>query len=395
MYLYIGINGSRARKMKAAYYFFLYTLFGSLFMMVGIFYTYFLLGSTNFFVLLNASLPLEQQAVIWLCFFLAFAVKMPLFPFHLWLPEAHVEAPTIGSVILASLLLKLGGYGFLRFSLTFLRDASFYFAPVVICLATAGVLYGSLSTIRQVDLKRIIAYSSVAHMNLVALGLFSFNHQGLDGAIYLMVAHGFVSGALFFCIGVLYERYHTRLVRYYGGRATIMPFFASFFLLFTLANMSLPGTSNFLGEFLIFAGLFSTNFVALAGALTGVVCSAIYSLWLYNRVMFGTTKVFNADHTSLRLFAWNSFGGAPRLDPSLFLGIILYGRQQDVRNLIALEFESIFFSVFLQNRVMVDLTLKEAAILFSLAIPTIWFGLNSMMICEVSYLPVSLILEHF
>lgn len=213
-----------------------------------------------------------------MCFFLAFAVKTPLFPFHLWLPEAHVEAPTIGSIILASLLLKLGGYGFLRFSLTFLQEASLYFAPLVICLATAGVFYGSLSTIRQVDLKRIIAYSSVAHMNLVVLGLFSFNYQAIDGAIYLMLAHGFVSGALFFCIGVLYERHHTRLIRYYGGRALVMPLFASFFLLFTLANMSLPGTANFIGEFLIFLGLFSSNTIALCGALTGIICSAIYSL---------------------------------------------------------------------------------------------------------------------
>ncbi len=199
----------------------------------------------------------------------------------------------------------------MRFSLTFLQQASFYFAPAVICLATAGVFYGSLSTIRQVDLKRIIAYSSVAHMNLAVLGAFSFNHQGLDGSVYLMVAHGFVSAALFFCIGILYERHHTRLLRYYGGRVLIMPVFASFFLLFTLANMSLPGTANFIGEFLIFFGLFSTNLVALGGALTGVICSAIYSLWLYNRVMFGSFKLLSDDSYLANLSVFFNFFSVP------------------------------------------------------------------------------------
>lgn len=290
MFILIGVWGARERKIKAAYYFFLYTLFGSLFMLFGIFYLYFLTGSTNYFVLLNSQLAGEQQKLIWLCFFLAFAVKMPLFPLHIWLPEAHVEAPTVGSMLLASLLLKLGGYGFLRFSLTFLSEGSSQYAPLVSTCALLGVIYGSLSTVRQIDLKRIIAYSSVAHMNLVMLGLFSYNQQGLEGAIYLMVGHGVVSAALFFCVGVLYDRHHSRLLRYYGGVVTVMPLFCSMFFAFTLANMSFPGTSNFLGELLVFLGIFAGNSTVLLFSTAGIVLGAVYSTWLFNRVAFGTLK---------------------------------------------------------------------------------------------------------
>lgn len=290
MFILIGVWGARERKIKAAYYFFLYTLFGSLFMMFGIFYLYFLTGSTNYFVLLNSQLESEQQKLIWLCFFLAFAVKMPLFPLHIWLPEAHVEAPTVGSMLLASLLLKLGGYGFLRFSLTFLAEGSSQYAPLVSTCALLGVIYGSLSTVRQIDLKRIIAYSSVAHMNLVMLGLFSYNQQGLEGAIYLMVGHGVVSAALFFCVGVLYDRHHSRLLRYYGGVVTVMPLFCGVFFAFTLANMSFPGTSNFLGELLVFLGIFAGNSTVLLFSTAGIVLGAVYSTWLFNRVAFGTLK---------------------------------------------------------------------------------------------------------
>ena len=291
MFILIGVWGARERKIKAAYLFFLYTLFGSLIMLFGVLYLYMITGSTNYTVLLDATLDAEQQRLIWLCFFMAFAVKMPLYPFHIWLPEAHVEAPTVGSMLLASLLLKLGGYGFLRFSLPMLQEGSNYFNPLVSTLALLGVVYGSLSTIRQIDLKRVIAYSSVAHMNLVMLGLFSYNQQGIEGAVYLMVGHGVVSTALFFCVGVLYDRYHSRLLRYYGGLVTTMPLFTFFFFAFTLANMSFPGTSNFLGELLLFVGVFAKNTTTLLFSTAGIVLSAVYSVWLFNRVAFGTLKI--------------------------------------------------------------------------------------------------------
>jgi NADH-quinone oxidoreductase subunit M len=290
MFIIIGIWGARNRRIKAAYYFFLYTLFGSLFMLFGMIYLHQTVGSLNYYVILNEKLTDFEQEVIWLCFFIAFAVKMPLFPFHIWLPEAHVEAPTTGSMLLASLLLKLGGYGFLRFSFTFLSNASLTFAPFVCALALAGVIYGSLSTIRQIDLKRIIAYSSVAHMNLVVLGLFSFKHEGIDGATYLMVAHGFVSAALFFCVGVFYERTHTRLLRYYGGLVSVMPLTVSAFFIFSLANMGFPGTANFLGELLVLQGIFSLSPYTTFFAAYGIVLSACYGTLAFNRVSFGTLK---------------------------------------------------------------------------------------------------------
>jgi NADH-quinone oxidoreductase subunit M len=290
MFLLIGGWGARTRKIKAAYYFFLYTLFGSLFMLFGMIYLYQITGSLNYYVLLAETLDLKTQKLLWLCFFLAFAVKMPLFPFHIWLPEAHVEAPTVGSMLLASLLLKLGGYGLLRFSLTFLGAASTFFTAAVATLAIAGVIYGSLSTMRQIDLKRIIAYSSVAHMNLVALGIFSFNRVGIDGAIYLMVAHGVVSAALFFCVGVIYDRTHTRLLRYYGGLVTVMPLFASFFFIFNLANMGFPGTPNFVGELLLLAGVYKQAPAISFFAGAGIVFSAAYSTALHARTCFGTLK---------------------------------------------------------------------------------------------------------
>lgn len=290
MFMVIGVWGARERKIKAAYLFFLYTLFGSLIMLFGLFQLYLIAGTTDYEVLQYTVLGSEQQNMIWLCFFIAFAVKMPLYPFHLWLPEAHVEAPTVGSMLLASLLLKMGGYGFLRFSLTFLAEASAHYSRYVILVAALGVIYGSLATIRQADLKRIIAYSSVAHMNLTMLGMFSGTQEGMDGAIFTMVAHGVVSAALFFCVGVLYDHYHSRLVSYYGGLATTTPVLATFFLLFTLANMGFPGTSNFIGEILMFLGIFNGNNGALILALAGIVLGAVYSVWLFNRVFFGTMK---------------------------------------------------------------------------------------------------------
>lgn len=290
MFLLVGIWGARERKIKAAYYFFLYTLFGSLFMLFGLLYLYDVVGTTDYVTLLHATLSPKEQKIVWCCFFLAFAVKMPLFPLHIWLPEAHVEAPTVGSMLLASLLLKLGGYAFLRFSLALLPEASIYFSPIVTTCGLLGVIYASLSTLRQIDMKRVIAYSSIAHMNLVVLGLFSGTQEGIEGAIYLMLGHGLISTALFFCVGVLYDRHHSRLIRYYGGLVTAMPLYIAVLLLFSFANMSFPGTPNFLGELLLLAGLAKHSLATTLFAATGIVFSAVYSVWTLNRLAFGTLR---------------------------------------------------------------------------------------------------------
>ena len=291
MFILIGVWGARERKIKAAYYFFMYTLLGSIFMLFAILNIYFICGTTHYDALASTPFEFNDQILLWVCLFIAFAVKVPSFPFHVWLPEAHVEAPTIGSVILASLLLKLGGYGFMRFMIPILPLACETLRPVVYGIAILSILYASLAAIRQIDLKKIIAYSSVAHMNVVVLGLFANNTQGVDGGFYLMIAHGVVSGALFFCVGVLYDRYHTRLIRYYGGLVQTMPIFTIIFFVFTLANMGFPGTANFIGELLVFVGLFQTNIAVMIMSATGVVLSAVYSIWLFGRVCFGTLKV--------------------------------------------------------------------------------------------------------
>lgn len=294
MYLLIGTGGSRERKIHAAYMFFFYTLCSSLLFLLGILYIYFTVGSLDYdYIFSHTFSPIEQK-ILWLTFFLSFASKIPMYPFHIWLPEAHVEAPTVGSVILAGILLKLGVYGMLRFSLTLFPYASLYFSPLVYLLSTIGIVYASMTAIRQTDLKRIIAYSSVAHMNVVTLGLFSFNSIGIEGAILQSLSHGFVSGGMFLLIGILYDRYHSRFLYYYGGLVHMMPFFAIFLLIFTLANIALPSTSSFVGEFLLLTGIYKTNvFVAAIGALGVILCGG-YSLWLYNRVIFGNLKI---DHT--------------------------------------------------------------------------------------------------
>lgn len=290
MFIMIGYWGTRSRKIKASYYFFLYTLFGSLFMLFGILYIYSLTGTTNLYALIHSQFSDQEQYNLWLFFFIPFAVKIPMYPFHLWLPEAHVEAPTIGSVILASLLLKLGGYGFIRFTIPLFPVATEFYRPIVYSLAVVSVVYASMVTIRQIDLKRIIAYSSIAHMNLIVLGLFSGTQEGIEGAIYLMVGHGIVSSALFFCVGILYDRYQSRLLLYYGGLARVMPVFSVYIFLFSLGNMGFPGTSNFIGELLILTGIFRSNSLIMIFAATGIVFSAIYSIWLFNRIVFGAVK---------------------------------------------------------------------------------------------------------
>lgn len=291
MYLLIGIWGSRQRKVRAVYLFFFYTLCGSIMMLLGILYIFSVFGTLNLDYLATVKFTKLEQIVLWLCFFLSFASKIPMFPFHIWLPEAHVEAPTVGSVLLAGILLKLGVYGFLRFSLTLFPEGSLFFSPLVYLLSIVGVLYASLNAIRQTDLKRIIAYSSIAHMNLVTIGIFSFNIIGIEGAILQSISHGFVSGGLFLLVGVLYDRYHTRFLYYYGGLAHMMPLYAIFFLIFTLANIALPGTGSFVGEFLILAGIYKTNIIISIVSALGVILCGAYSLWLYNRIIFGNLKI--------------------------------------------------------------------------------------------------------
>lgn len=291
MYLVIGVGGSRERKIHAGYMFFFYTLCSSLLFLLGILYIYSIVGSLDYHYLFAYNFSKEDQLLLWLCFFLSFASKIPMYPFHIWLPEAHVEAPTVGSVILAGVLLKLGVYGMIRFSLTLFPYASLYFSPLVYLLSTIGIIYASLTAIRQTDLKRIIAYSSVAHMNLVTLGIFSFNVLGMEGAILQSLSHGFVAGGMFFLIGILYDRYHSRFLHYYGGLVHMMPIYAILLLIFTLANIALPGTSSFVGEFLLLTGIYKMNAFVAAVAAIGVILCGAYSLWLYNRMIFGNLKI--------------------------------------------------------------------------------------------------------
>ena len=290
MFIIIGVYGSRERKIRAAYMFFLYTLLGSVLMLLAILWIYFHAGTTDYQILLTTEFDEDVQKFLWLAFFASFASKVPMVPVHIWLPEAHVEAPTAGSVILAGILLKLGTYGFLRFSMPLFPYATNYFTPMVYTFACIAIVYTSLTAIRQTDLKRIIAYSSVAHMNLVMVGLFTLNSQGVEGAILQQLSHGLVSGALFLCIGVIYDRHHTRLIKYYGGLAHTMPLYIIVFLFFTMANIALPGTSSFVGEFLILAGSFQANTTVCFLAATGMVLGGCYSLWLFNRAAYGNIK---------------------------------------------------------------------------------------------------------
>ncbi len=288
MYLIIGIWGGKNR-IYAAYKFFLYTLAGSVLFLLALLYLFFTFGTTDIPTLMAQApaLGLDVQKWLWLALFASFAVKVPMWPFHTWLPDAHVQAPTAGSVILAGVLLKLGAYGFLRFSLPMLPEASRYFADFVFVLSVVAVIYTSLVALVQEDIKKLIAYSSVAHMGFVTLGIFSFNPQGLEGAYFQMISHGLISGALFLCVGVLYDRMHTREIAQYGGVVHRMPYFAAFFMVFTMGSAGLPATSGFVGEILVLVGAYQAATWAAIGAATGLVLGAAYMLWLYRRVVFG------------------------------------------------------------------------------------------------------------
>jgi len=287
MVLIIGVWGARKEKITAAYYFFFYTLVGSILMLMGIIYLYNLAGTTDYLELLgSASIDKNVQNWLFLAFFASFAVKIPKFPFHIWLPLAHVEAPLAGSILLAGVLIKMGSYGIMRFALPLFPDASIYFAPLVNTLAVLAIIYASLTTMRQTDLKRIIAYSSVSHMGVVMLGIFSLTAIGLEGSIVLQVAHGIVSSGLFIIVTLLYERHHSRIVKYYRGLAITMPIFAIMFTVLTLGNIGVPLTCNFIGEFLSLYGIFSSSYwLGILGAL-GMVLSACYALFLLNRVIY-------------------------------------------------------------------------------------------------------------
>lgn len=329
MFLVIGIWGSRTRKIRAAYQLFLYTLLGSILMLLALLTIYFEVGSTSYeIVLANLhKISPERELLLWLAFFASFAIKVPMFPVHIWLPEAHVEAPTAGSVLLAGILLKLGTYGFIRFSIPLFPNASLYFTPLIYTLSVLAIVYTSLTTLRQIDLKKIIAYSSVAHMGLVTIGLFTNNIQGIEGALLIMISHGFVSSALFMCVGVLYDRYHTRILKYYSGIAQHMPVFALLFVFFSLANLGLPGTSSFVGEFLTLVGAIQSSFVVTVLASSGMVLGAAYSIWLCNRVLFGhSTTGYNYTDISLlevsALLPLISLTLLMGVYPSLFLNLM-------------------------------------------------------------------------
>jgi NADH-quinone oxidoreductase subunit M len=289
MFLIIGVWGG-ARRVYASLKFFLYTLLGSLLMLVAILVMYGEAGTTDIPTLLNYDFPPEMQTWLWLAFLASFAVKMPMWPVHTWLPDAHVEAPTAGSVVLAAILLKMGGYGFLRFSIPMFPIASAELAPLIFALSVIAIIYTSMVAFAQEDMKKLIAYSSIAHMGFVTMGVFTLTMQGVQGGIFQMLSHGIVSAALFLCVGVVYDRMHTREIAAYGGLADRMPLYAFCFMVFTMANVGLPGTSGFVGEFLALTGAFQVNtWLALLAAL-GVILSAVYALWLYRRVIFGVLE---------------------------------------------------------------------------------------------------------
>jgi NADH-quinone oxidoreductase subunit M len=339
MFLIIGIWGGE-RRVYASFKFFLYTLAGSVLMLLAIMAMYLEAGTTNIPALLNYDFPPEMQTWLWFAFLASFAVKLPMWPVHTWLPDAHVEAPTAGSVILAGILLKLGGYGFLRFSIPMFPLASADFAPLIFALSVIAIIYTSLVALAQEDMKKLIAYSSIAHMGFVTMGLFTFTMQGLQGGIFLMLSHGIVSAALFLCVGVVYDRMHTHEISVFNGLVNRMPLYAAFFMVFTLANVGLPGTTGFVGEFLTLLGAFQVNTWVAALAATGIILSAGYALWLYRRIIFGTI-----------------------VNPAL--------------------------------KNIADLSWREVAVMVPLFVITIWFGFHPNPILDVSAVSVEALMADF
>ena len=307
MFLLIGIWGGE-KRIYSAFKFFLFTLLGSVLMLVAIITIFILTGSTDVEQLLNLKIPENYQYFLWLAFFSSFAIKMPMWPFHTWLPDAHVEAPTAGSVILAAILLKMGGYGFIRFSIGLFPNASEYFAVLIYALSVIAIIYTSLVALMQDDMKKLIAYSSVAHMGFVTIGIFTMTKQGVEGALIQMLSHGIISAGLFLCVGVLYDRKHSRLISSYSGVVNFMPKYSLFFMILTLGAIGLPGTSGFVGEFLVLVGTFQKNIIVAAVASLGIVLAAAYMLWLYRRVVFGrlinseAKEMKDLDKTELYIF---------------------------------------------------------------------------------------------
>jgi NADH-quinone oxidoreductase subunit M len=319
MFLIIGVWGGK-RRVYAAYKFFLYTLLGSVLMLAAILAMWSMAKTTDIPTLMAYHFPADVQIFLWLAFFASFAVKMPMWPVHTWLPDAHVEAPTAGSVILAGILLKMGGYGFLRFSLPMFPQASHYFTPLVFALSVIAIVYSSLVAFRQTDMKKLIAYSSVAHMGFVTMGIFSANAQGVQGAIFQMLSHGVISGALFLCVGVVYDRMHTREIAFYGGVVNRMPWYAAVFMLFTLGNVGLPGTSGFVGEILTMTGVYGASTWTALIAASGVILSAVYALTLYRNVVFG--EITNPQLSAIADLNWREvLIFAPLMVSTLALGI--------------------------------------------------------------------------
>ncbi len=326
MYLLIGVWGNPARRVYAAIKFFLFTMFGSLLMLVAILVLYFHYGETtgtytfDLLKMYGVAIPFHMQFWMFLAFGLAFAIKVPMFPFHTWLPDAHTEAPTVGSVILAAVLLKMGTYGFLRFNMPLFPQAAWYFVPLFSILALIGIVYGALVSMMQKDLKRLIAFSSVSHLGFVMLGLFTFTMPGVQGGIIQMINHGLSTGALFLIVGVIYERRHTRMIADFGGLSTPMPIFAAIFMIVSLSSIGLPGLNGFVGEFLILLGTFRTNQVYAVVAATGVIFAACYMLWMFQRVMFG--QVTNEKNRKLKDLSWREIAiFAPLLLFIVWIGV--------------------------------------------------------------------------